>query len=726
MRTALLAESIEKRRPLADRIEKVQGKLQEISSLILELENQRGDIMKLDDPDVSGRLADIDLSTIQSKIAVEIDALEKLRRRFIRDTLNIGVVGRARQGKSRFLQSISGLNATHIPDGDRQHCTGVRSTILHNPSVHPYGEVFFYTERAFINEILTPYYRELNLSPLPMSISDFATKPLPALSLTERSGHAEPKAKYDHLKKYHQHINNFKPLLSAPSPRTIPPEEIREYVAQDTLDGERIYFHYLAVREVRIVCKFPHEDVGKIALIDMPGLGDTGIGDQERLIKTLGEDVDIVLFIRLPKTTGDHWADVDVALYDLARRALPELPIEQWSFMILNRVAPGSKEDNLGNCQDLKDTFAAHHMDVVDMMIADCSNAAEVGQSVVDPVITYLVEKITDLDRQYAANHQEIVNNLAQEIKVQVGKACQALGTVSQSSDEHRLFAQLFDEVWDELTTGLEKLVAELAQHRSQNSVFFKQQVDKAIEACRTDTGIPTVEEIETRRNRVGSYDIAYNEYLHEVRTRLTRHFAMLEDALDDLIEEIKLKVVNVLTEQGKLGPLAETQSSAFLGEVAALMPDDMAKLREPLQTLAMFTISYRVFIQYRLRRCLDKLVPDTTPIKLSPRSSAPDDIEQYLKTLHSETIYAIQNAFEEWLSDPNDLAFAIVEEFVDQILRAEKVKRDWNMFYHHVRADIWPSEFQKLGEQSRIRLQWQTAVDRLSEVSQEDALRFL
>jgi hypothetical protein len=69
-----------------------------------------------------------------------------LKNRFSRDTLNIGVIGRARQGKSRLLQSLTGLSAAEIPDGDRQHCTGVRSTIHHSNSVDTYGEVWFHTE----------------------------------------------------------------------------------------------------------------------------------------------------------------------------------------------------------------------------------------------------------------------------------------------------------------------------------------------------------------------------------------------------------------------------------------------------------------------------------------------------------------------------------------------------------------------------------------------------
>ena len=58
-------------------------------------------------------------------------------------------------------------------------------------------------------------------------------------------------------------------------------EEIREYVAQDNTKGERVYFKHMAVDCVEIFCRFPNSDVGKLRLIDLPGLGDTRKRDAE-------------------------------------------------------------------------------------------------------------------------------------------------------------------------------------------------------------------------------------------------------------------------------------------------------------------------------------------------------------------------------------------------------------------------------------------------------------
>src|SRR4051794_33241174 len=100
-RTAQIAAIIEQRRPLAGRIEKSQENLRKISAEFQSLEVQRDLIIAQVEADIGGRLRDIDLATIQRKIVAELDSLEKLKRRFSRTTFNIGVVGRARQGKSR-------------------------------------------------------------------------------------------------------------------------------------------------------------------------------------------------------------------------------------------------------------------------------------------------------------------------------------------------------------------------------------------------------------------------------------------------------------------------------------------------------------------------------------------------------------------------------------------------------------------------------------------------
>lgn len=722
-RTARIASIIEKRRPLAQKIEGVEANLKSLASALRNLEDNRYQLLtRVDDANVIGQLKEIDFSSIQLNIAAELEGLGKLRVRFSRDTLNIGVVGRARQGKSRLLQSLTGLTAAEIPDGDRQHCTGVRSTIHHNPSVATHGEVWFYSERSFLDEVLSPYYDKLRLGVKPLTIQDFASQSLPPLP-NDLRGFAEYGAMYEHLSGYHANLEKYRHLLREPSPRRIGRDEIRKYVAQDNLGGERIYFNYLAVREVKIVCNFPNAEVGQIALVDMPGLGDTGIGDAERLVKTLGQDVDAVLFVRMPKSSGDYWADVDVRLYDTASTALVDLPLNQWSFMILNQTGADSKNgDNSKNCQDLAGDIAKKHINVSEWAIANCANPEEANK-VLDRVLEYLAANITTLDQQYASSCQERLSQLQSAVKAELDKAQNALSQVAQSEDES-LFDDLFDDFWQDITNGLVTLLTELREQRDSQDNDFKEQVDVVFQICRENTGIPTINQIEKRNKTVHGYARAYSEYLDEIRTNLSKQFLGIDIGLKRSIEHVKSLVTEVLVEQGHLGELAEARGSEFIRIIAEQLPEKLNSLKLGFQILSEFALSYRGLIQHRIRQHLDCLTPNLA-VRL-PQNPSAQDVLITLEELHSEAIYKCEIALQDLLSEPSKAAFAIVEEFVDRVLRAEGVKRDWRKFLREFRAQVWPDDFQLLGENTRVRQEWLNLVEYAVTINQSTAMQFL
>ncbi|MDY7007838.1 MAG: hypothetical protein SWX82_28855 [Cyanobacteriota bacterium] len=721
---------IEQRQPLVNKIEGVKKNLELLSSALNKLENYRDELVdKLDDPKVIGQLKEINTSPIQRNISSELDTLYKLKTRFSRDTLNIGVVGRARQGKSRLLQSLTGLTTAEIPDGSGQHCTGVRSTIHHNPAFETSGEVWFYNERSFLDEVIMPYYDQLKLGVKPITVEEFASKPLPELPGNQNG--AEVGAKYEHLRGYHVHVDKYRDLLRESSPRRITKEEIREYVAQDNLDGERIYYNYLAVQEVKIVCNFPNSEVGQIALVDLPGLGDTGIGDEERLLKTLGQDIDLVLFVRMPKSSGDFLGDVDVKLYDIARSALVDLPLEKWSFMVLNATDSNSDlGDNSNLCKQLAGELKNKHINVSESVIADCADPDEANEKILDRVLSYLAANITSLDREYASSCQERLQQIQTTVDAEVEKAKNALGLARQPAETAQ-FEVLFENIWKQLTSGLEGLLRGLSKEVDEYDRDFQESVDMALQECRDDTGIPSsLEEIEVKRDEEKAYEIAYNMYLNEIRAHLSQKFLSLDEGLKRSLDKVKSQVTEVLVEKGRLGNLAESRGAEFIEAIATLLPEELiegqpSKLKYGFKILAEFELSYRGFVQHRIRKCLDGMTPDKKRLKLSSSSSA-QEIMNSLKTLQGEAIYECENALEDLLSEPSQAGFAIVEEFLDRVLRAEGVKIEWRIFLNQERSAIWPEEFELLGERTKLRQDWLAAVESVNQANQLDSMQFI
>jgi hypothetical protein len=127
------------------------------------------------------------------------------------------------------------------------------------------------------------------------------------------------------------------------------------------------------------------------------------------------------------------------------------------------------------------------------------------------------------------------------------------------------------------------------------------------------------------------------------------------------------------------------------------MLPDEIlegqaSRLKFGFEILSNFELSYRGMIQHRIRKCLDGLTPDKTNAKL-PNPLDPDkaaqQISKYLLALHGEAVFQCQTALEELLTEPSQAAFAIVEEFLDRVLRAEDVDEEWNKISEDSLRDI-------------------------------------
>ena len=148
-----------------DRWSKVSLDLKQLDQVILHEQHLAEDLR------VS--LQSINVLSIESKIPKVISDLSWLKERFSRNTINIGVSGKARVGKSTLLQKISGLGEQQIPTGSGLPVTAVRSQIYHSSTQHR-ATIQFHSFVSFREEILKPYHKELGLLDiLPSTVQDF-------------------------------------------------------------------------------------------------------------------------------------------------------------------------------------------------------------------------------------------------------------------------------------------------------------------------------------------------------------------------------------------------------------------------------------------------------------------------------------------------------------------------------------------------------------------------
>jgi hypothetical protein len=579
-RADLIRSILIEREPMQKRIDQTHTELQALQSALLQAETQRGHLLaQVELDDVKDGLQSIDFRRTCATIEQELKALEKLRQRFGRKTLNIGVIGLARQGKSRLLQSLTGLTSQEIPDGDGKHCTGVKSNIIRRDG-ETTATVIFHDAKSFLEKI-SVYYKALDLGECPSTIEDFASFPLapqPSSETTEAD-----KEKYRHLEQYKKNFAAYRALIGQEY-KTIKANEIRQYVAQDTVDGERIYSNYLAVKEVFIYCDFPNPDVGQISVIDMPGLGDTGIGDKERMIETLGESVDFVLFVKKPH--NENWDATDVNLYDTASAALVDLPITKWSFMVLNRTEDPKMGDNHRYCKGVHETIERKSI-VSQTIVANCSKSDEVNDLILDPLLNYMLANIERLDWQYAQTCQQRVNAIRAEVEAIVSTANMVMSLLPSDDDGGKLFNARFNKFWPSLALSLRSMLEQLSHKRKKQDPNFKDVIDKILNDCRNNPDLPSPKDIEALQAGLKDWPGTQGQLMHQTRNQLSKAFSGVEVGLKPCINEIKQQIYQVLQQENLDGLAPGYENAEYLQQVASNIPKDCPELKLAFEQLS-------------------------------------------------------------------------------------------------------------------------------------------
>lgn len=740
-RRTKIQQIVQKREPLVSKIKQVNNNLTTLKGNIDTLESLRVRLMgESKEAAVIDFLRTVNLADISVNISHQINRLTDLMNRYQRGTINIGVVGLMGQGKSTFLQRISGLGNDVIPAKEGAACTACKSKIEYKEG-ETEGEVTFHTQESFLTTVITPYYEALKLTP-PQTIEDFE-KPLPVLDFSNEPGDAPLKSIYGHLKDdYHDHLQQYKHHLQIGSPKilsSVPKSEIYKYVSQPRDEEENlICFDHCAVNSVKISCPFPNQDVQQIALVDVPGLGDTRLGDEQLMRETLGQEVDLVLFIRRPDPVRQQWDDRDTKLYRTAYKALDSL--NKRSFMVLNNL----QGTNLKACQVHKNTIQSKHIDVVRCEIANCNDSNEANR-VLDLVLDYMIDNITSLDEKYVRTYQEELNKLQQRVTQELAKARQDWTTGLSKSyvNEQDKIYSLYENSWFAITYNLNRLVDNLNSEKNEDENNFRQEVISVIENCKNDTGIPDIEQILVGYiKQKKDWKITYSNYLHDVRTHLTRNFTSMENGMSRKVEEAKEKVSQSLRESLNLGnipQLVNLQGSQFLKKLVEIIPDSdsLKPLKQPLEALANFEMTYRNHIRSVVRDYLDNFNPNKTNMELTKipggnedtpeiKQKKAEEIQHNLEIIHGEVIFHCEVELPSKISSkPGKEILIEIEEFVDQITRSEGVRKAWEIFQYDQKFYIWPEEFGGDTEQNH-RQQWLNAVEQVAQVNQLQALQFV
>ncbi|MEA5537837.1 dynamin family protein [Limnoraphis robusta Tam1] len=607
---------IAQRQPLADKLEDIESRLKSLYNSLQELERGRQQQLKnwSDNSTTQSKLKTLNFTNIGPKVLDGLESLRRLQGRFSRNTLNIGVIGHMGQGKSTLLQSLSGLRNEVIPALPGKACTAARSTICHQEGNGILAEIQFHDKNSFLIEVIIPYYEKLGLNSRPSSFDEFAQTELPSLPSKDQT-----KINIYHRleEDYHTNARKYQDFLGRGSLNIQDQSQISNYVSQKYNQDDQLINHQcLAVKHVKISCPFPVNEMGAIALVDVPGLGDFRLGDESLVIEALGQEVDFILFIYKPSKDRGNFKQSDTDLYDLAKKALNDLP--KRSIFVLNVDKNG---ENKGNCESLKRDIDSGkvEMPVLSCVIADCSSPDEANSKVLQAVLDNLRSNVTELDRSFTREKIEDIEKSLSELHQQLQLAQDALPKIDGEIIKEKKYDDLFKEFWEKITNEMTELQERLIQNRDLPDENLKTQIETVFQVCRQKIEIPKVEEVKRRIRTLGYSETAYSEYLGKLRTKLSSQFLDIDTGLKKSIEQVKTEVANVLIENCSLGGLSELRGVDFLSEIYSQISSEYTELKKGFEILSEFNLSYRGLIQHRIRLQLDRLTPDKTarlPVK--------------------------------------------------------------------------------------------------------------
>lgn len=654
--------------------------------------------------------------SLDGEVQGVIEELVRLEERTGRDTINIGIVGRPRMGKSTFLQQLTGLDSSVIPSGSVDYVTGACSYIRHDKTKEmgdAHAVITPYEDKEFLDHVITPFTESLGIPAL------WGAEDIPDMSLPDKTNlqDSEKQKQLERLYKIRSDYHQYKKLLNAES-FTIGKEKILEYVAQS--DGQRTkYSNWYAVKKAEIHCKFPQDDIGKIMVCDTPGLGDFTPGAEKALVERLGSTMDVIFILRKLDSTGQVVTPEDTKFYEIIRKAYPSIKVNDWTYMLLNCLHGDQASDVY--VKDLATALPTR----LGVNILDASDKESVAQAF-NAILSDIVKQVKVLDDKLIHFINEKVQKVKSELTSLVSEAKRALPNAQARPDGE--VSKETEEIISNLTGELNKYYKELNEHpvTSLPSCFMK-----TVQEMYNNT--PQLEYTEYDKSHPGSW---VEKTRDMIRARFIKEFSSIDEAMEEKLIELRQKLKNILISPtgGRLS-FIDKEGGDFWTLLKEELEASRGKLEHPIMAIdnvLNMKLNVRAFVLPHLTGILQGLrndvVPDDSPFY--PIAIKADD---KMKTRKGKLELAWQRAVglcDAYFSGkdgsvaigatPMRALAALVDEFYLLWLCFKESKHEWLSFYGQHAEEVWP---EKYGNKNPILAQskrWMKEVSKLEETACE------
>lgn len=688
---------------------------------------------------------DVDTSAIGEEIYLLLDKIDDAVRRFERDYISIATVGKARQGKSTFLQSVGNLGNDIIPAYDTGDCTGATSVIYNTPDMDA-GTVsvrITFKEQQDLVTIVEAYIKKIY--PEYMGKHSITFNMIKDIDLSElkgniQAGDATRSEALKHLEKIVRHYNGIRTLFGSPAITLTDPEKIKAYVAQSNGkpegDPELVYYYnYLAVARADIFCKF-YSDCGKIVLVDTVGLGDTQYGIDESMIHTVDKKCDAAIVVTKP-ISGVH--EDDLKLYNSLRENFKNRNMSQWLFYVANHHE-GNNDNAVGVF--LKDIKNGDYS-VCDCRQINCSNREDVNNNFMRPLLEKLIHNMNSIDAAYLTELNEKGKAVLQKCESFL-KKLPAIAPVNPNQEAGIQAFQVGQNTYKKMTALLKNQVLHWRKEKELPNNALWIRVQHILNGM--DNLVPNTEELQSIIDSNGAMtpNNLWEVSCNYVRNKITDRFSEIDEVMkketvnfkNSLVQHMYYALRNILPHEENIQEEAESVDMlCWLKNVIdhTLHKDEnYQQIYKAFQFLYQFEFSIRESVIQEIRKQLYSINPIAEGYYAPTYNFNPvntgEQVYYYLTSRLSVIEDELRHSLFRLYRMPNQTFYAAAEEFYDRLTFAidlteetqgeyKDMSQIWGNFFMQYSQKLWGDNAKRYEEVNELVTQYDGAKSSLNNI---------